>query len=308
MIDVAVTGFGLLVPSGLDAHAIAERADGILHGEGPPPGARVGAFDVEREIGAGVTYLDRASALGLVAVARALAAAGIQRGAAPSRRAGLFAATTFGCPETFATCCGTMQKKGMRFIQPLLFQHAFLNSADALCAIRFDLGGPNLNFCGGPVAGAMALHAAWDAVRRGRAELAVVLGADAVPDAFLRDDEKDAPAEGACAVVLEALPAARARGARVSAALKQCCVGGTWEAAHEATAMAEPEGTIGVALTEGRGLARGEGEAPLRWFPMACLGTGLLGTAALVCERTGTGCGLLVSDRGGAVAMCVGAC
>jgi hypothetical protein len=67
-----------------------------------------------------------------------------------------------------------------------------------VAAIQYACGGGNINFCGSPLAGALALDHAVQLVATGKAERAIALGVDSVPEGLER-----APLEGACAVVLE---------------------------------------------------------------------------------------------------------
>ncbi|OPZ30501.1 MAG: 3-oxoacyl-(acyl-carrier-protein) synthase 2 [Lentisphaerae bacterium ADurb.BinA184] len=184
-------------------------------------------------------YLDRASEIAFAGVALALRDAGLDLAAEDRGRVGLSLGTALGSLGTAATYFADLLHKGPRLVKPILFPHTYSNTAVSLLAIDYRIEGLHLNFAAGMVAGAQAILAGFDAVRRGQADVVLAGGVDALGPAAARGfdllgclspgpnggEERSAPfdasrngfllGEGAGIVVIESLEHAAARGARV---------------------------------------------------------------------------------------------
>jgi 3-oxoacyl-(acyl-carrier-protein) synthase len=171
----------------------------------------------------GLRYKDRATVLALAAAARALHAAGhvaLRDGICPPdageprTRFGVVVATELGLVDTVSRVVTAIHAGGVSQTSPMDLPNASGNVASAQLAIWFRLGGMNLTLSCGPTSGIDALHHAATAIRAGRADRMLVVGAEPATEAavrLLRDTARrhgeDAPRvvlDGAAAVVLEA--------------------------------------------------------------------------------------------------------
>ncbi|MHB9134444.1 MAG: beta-ketoacyl synthase N-terminal-like domain-containing protein [Armatimonadota bacterium] len=164
------------------------------------------------------TYLDRASEFTLAAGYLALQDAGLAPEHYERWRAGVVLGTEYGCLGTMQRFTATLQQKGARLANPLLFSHMYVNTPTSLTAIEFNLGGHNGTFAGAG-AGQQALDGALEAMQLGRADLLLAIGVDAISEplyhALIAENAlgDDALGEGACALVLETAEHAAQRGA-----------------------------------------------------------------------------------------------
>jgi 3-oxoacyl-(acyl-carrier-protein) synthase len=163
------------------------------------------------------TYLDRASAFTLAAGQLELEDAGLIAGDRERWRAGVVLGSEFGCLNTMHLYTATLQQKGARLANPLLFSHMYVNTPTSLAAIEFGMGGHHGSFAGSG-AGPQALESALDALQLDRADMILAIGVDAISEPLYRalvaegTLGDDALGEGACALVLEAEAFATARG------------------------------------------------------------------------------------------------
>ncbi len=181
------------------------------------PTAEVRGLDLDAILPSQKTYLDRASGFTLAAGHLALTDAGITRGTLDRWCAGVVLGSEFGCLNTLQLFTTTLQQKGARLANPLLFSHLYVNTPPSLAAIEFGLGGHHGTYTG-LGAGRQALEGAVEALRLGRAELVLAIGVDTISEPLYRaliaenalDD--DVLGEGACALVLETAESAATRG------------------------------------------------------------------------------------------------
>jgi 3-oxoacyl-[acyl-carrier-protein] synthase II len=134
-----------------------------------------------------------------------------------------------------------LTKHGPTGVPAILFSNTVSNAAASLCAIEFGLRGPNVTFSQREASSLSALTFGVGAVRQGRTTAMITGGADSVEETFFKvqdrfralspmrgfEDraERARPfdrsrngfilGEGAFLILVEAMPAATARGARV---------------------------------------------------------------------------------------------
>ena len=256
---VAVTGIGCVSAAGIGLPALADAAsegrsciDEISLFDPEPYRCRHAAeivdFEVDAFLESPKAYLDRHSELAFAAMRLAREDAGWNTaGAVPRSRTGLNFGTAYGCIETMGRCFDDLLSKGARFVKPVLFPHAYANTTSSLLAIEYGLDGHHLNFSAGGVSSALALVDAFDRIRTGRLDVAVVGGCEAFSEvlhagldgagvladtvagpagAWAPFDTRRSgcvPGEGAAVLILESLDHARERGARIRA---EVCSGG----------------------------------------------------------------------------------
>lgn len=246
---VAVTGLGVVSAFGDDVGAfwdglLAARSavtEVRLEGLPPVPACVVPDLDGEAVLGRReVRRMDRVGVLAAVAAAHALADAGDPR--VDPWRFGAAIANAHGGIATLAEGHRALLERGVDRVSPFTVPLALTNSAVAAVARVHGLHGPTAAPATACAAGSDAIGWAYERIRDGRADAMVAGGAEAalvapIVAGYLRlgavaslargaagasrpfDEARDGfvMAEGAGALVLEDLDAARARGARVYA-------------------------------------------------------------------------------------------
>ena len=178
--------------------------------------------------------LDRAGALAIAAGRLAVEDAGL----APSERVGIVLGAGGSGTETTGQFFRVVVEKGPAAANPSLFPNTVPNSAAGQLAIALGAGGPNATFAARGVAAETAIAYAALLLERGRADAVLAggvseaneflregylrtrsLAPDGVARPFDRDRRGLALLEGAGLLVLEPLERARARGARIYAAI-----------------------------------------------------------------------------------------
>ena len=217
---VVVTGTGLEVPGagGRGLLALAGAGNSVAC-RGAAPEFDGGMMRGKR----GLRYKDRATRLALSAVARALAAAGLDaavppRGTAESARFGVVVSTNFAIAETVCRVVRTIHDGGVVATSPMDLPNVSGNSVASSIAIWFGLAGHNITVSAGATSGTDAIHLAACAIRAGRADRMVVVGVEPASEPASRLAEDGAGVrpgtfDGAAALVLESAAAARARDA-----------------------------------------------------------------------------------------------
>ncbi len=230
--DVAITGVGVVGAFGVGLEDLARGLMGA-----PPRTVRhaVGAASLEvgqatwklREHWPGLPIklgrVDRGSKMFLIAGRQALTGAGLDG----SEPAAVVLGTRFGCLLVNESYHRGLLIRGRRLASPLEFGYTVPSAPAGELSIAARLTGPNLTLVCGDAAGGAAVARAAGWIRSGRVERAIAGGCDAqgawlareLYDGGVRDGDGPIPAEGAAALVLESVEAARARGARVLALL-----------------------------------------------------------------------------------------
>ncbi|CAA9432613.1 MAG: 3-oxoacyl-[acyl-carrier-protein] synthase, KASII [uncultured Pseudonocardia sp.] len=177
MIPIAISGVGMLSTLGRDPVALAEQlAVSARLPEAGPDGRAAAAikdFDVRAELGRkGSTFLDRRTALTLVACRAALDDAGVDIGALASGRCGAVLGTTVGSARSSIDYAReTFVQDPPHLVNPGLFPNTVMNCAAGQSAIRFGLKGVNATIAGGPVAFASVLRYCANLFRTEQADL-----------------------------------------------------------------------------------------------------------------------------------------
>jgi len=203
--------------------------------EGAPTwGYEILDLNLEAELPSVKSYIDRTSALALVAGKRALTDAGlIEREKRPAGlEIGCAFGTMMGCLDAMGIFWTKVKTSNPKFAQPLIFTHGYANSPSSLLCIEHGLRGPAATFSGERLAGAEALMFAYDQISSGAGEAMLVCASESLTQAVwnhfysseqLKTETKDGIVlgEGAIALLLESESAAKARGAMVLSEITQ---------------------------------------------------------------------------------------
>ncbi len=266
---VVVTGMGMLTALGND---VASTWDGMISGRSGV--ARIEAFDPSRlqaRIAGEVKGFDSSHILdrkeqrrtdryiqfGLVAARQAMDQAGLpeRMEGEEAERTGVIMGTGLGGVGTLVEGISINATRGPDRISPFLIPMGIPNVGAGQIAISFGMTGPNFTTVSACATGGHAIGEAWEAIRRGDAEMMIAGGAEAGiyeplvggfdsmralsrrnddPEAASRpfDQGRDGfvPGEGAGALILEELDHAQARGATVFAEIVG--YGATADASH----------------------------------------------------------------------------
>ena len=277
---VVVTGLGTVNPVANDVEATWEALLAGRSGVGPIAqfdpsnlsvkiAAEVKGFDPTALFGRRTArHNDRFTLFALEAARQALADAGLEFDASASRRAGVLIASAIGGVITLSQNLQILAEKGPRRVSPFMVPMMMSNAASATVSITHGLRGPSLSLSSACATGGNAIGEAVEMIRRGHADVMVCGGSDAAvqpvslaafhnmgavstrneePQRASRPFDADRDGfvmgEGAGVLVLESLPHAVRRGARV-----YCEVSG-YGATADAFHIAAPDET-------GQGAAR----------------------------------------------------
>jgi 3-oxoacyl-[acyl-carrier-protein] synthase II len=300
--DAAVTAGGAATPAGpgfealLDAVSRRRSAPAVLEDGGTDETARLVArvpqprlrLEIPEHLEAQAKFLNVSGQLAVTAAAEAGVAAGIASSGVPEEERGLFLAQAdfeeAGCtafrPAVVAATedltkpldVETMNVAGARAISPFYLLDTLVNNAFSFTAALHGLRGSNTSISGWSATGAEVVSLAARALVRGDARLVVALAAGRVSGRVVRFEMRAhgvlpdgrPGAEGAVALVLEPLQAARDRGARPMAVVAghggSSCGGredaleaAAAEAAREALAEAEvPASDLGLVVADAK--------------------------------------------------------
>lgn len=152
----------------------------------------------------------------------ALLGEGVLDGCPPSRRGLVIGSGAAGMDQTMTVTTDSLTRDPPYLVGSALVPACVMNYASALCAIRYDIRGPNVTVTAGRVTGLAALAYGRRLLRCGRADL-VVCGAyedwnerRTAIERLLAGDraggERPVPGEGCCVFLLETAGHARLRG------------------------------------------------------------------------------------------------
>ena len=277
---VVITGLGAVAPLGND---VSTMWDGLLAGKSGA--ARITQFDassIEVQIAAEVKDFDpevlfgrrvarrndRFALFAIEAARQAVADSQLQIEESDNQAVGVLIGTAIGGVITLTENIELFKTKGPQRVSPFMVPMMMPNAASAVVAINHGLRGPNICVSSACATGSHALGEAMQIIRRGKADVMLSGGAEAVvvpvalsafknmgaissrndePKRACRPFEADRDGfvmgEGAGVLVLESMEHARQRGARIYCELVG--YGATGDAFH----MTAPEGT-------GQGAAR----------------------------------------------------
>jgi hypothetical protein len=240
-----ITGIGWIAPATL-ADALAGRLTAP-----PEPTPEITAFELpdgcptwgfevldlhlDKELPNIKSFVDRTSALALVAAKRALSdAALLERDHRPKNvEIGCAYGSTLGCLEAMGIFWNKVKSSSPKFAPPLPFTHGYPNSPSSLLCIEFGLRGAAATFTGEKLAGVEALMFAFDHIASGSADIILAGASESLSAAAYRHllatgqlsksgkwDDGIVPGEGAVMLVLESESSAKARKMRIHADLE----------------------------------------------------------------------------------------
>ena len=283
---VVVTGLGVISALGLEAEVFWAN---ILAGRNGV--SRVTQFDTTDfpcKIGAEVVGFDAARLMdpkearrndrythfGFIAATAAVADAGLKPAAENGDRMGVIIGSGIGGMHTYETQLRVLWERGPRKVSPFTIPSLITNMCSGLVAIEFGARGPNYSVVSACASSAHAIGEAFNAMRRGEADVMIAGGSEAAITPFsyagfcsmkamsTRNDQPEKACrpfdlerdgfvmgEGAGILVLETLAHAQARGARIYCELAG--YGASCDAFH--ITQPDPEGR-GLSLAMNRAL------------------------------------------------------
>ncbi len=297
-IRVAVTGLGAITPVGLDLSSTWAALTAGRSGIGPITHFDAVGMGFESRVAGEVKGFDAAAALdhrsarrmdrvtqfAVVAAREALADAGLldpatgrlDAGATQPERSGVYIGSGIGGVGTLLAEEAVLHARGPRRVSAYTIPMLLTDSVPGTVAIHFGLKGPNMAHISACASGANAIGEAFEAIRRGAADLMITGGSEAAiepltvagfqnmgalsrwqgePTLASRpfDVQRDGfvIGEGTGILVLERLDHALARGARAHALLAG--YGSTADAVHATAPAEDGEGmqrAIRIALAE----------------------------------------------------------
>ncbi len=279
---VAITGVGLVTPAGLGRESTWKRvlsgkstATRISYFDPEPYrthiACEVRGFDGERYFAKrDLKHTDKFVQYAVASTVEALADAGFEDGKIPPATAEMWAVyfgSGMGGLKRIEDTHRTLLEKGPRRISPYFVPDSIINMAAGIISMRFGLKGPSLSHVSACATGAHSIGEAVRLIERGDADAAIAGGTDAditpigiggfaamramsmrneEPERASRpfDKERDGfvMGEGAGALVLEELEAAKARGATIYAEVAGYAA--TSDAHHITTPSPDGDGAI----------------------------------------------------------------
>lgn len=205
--------------------------------EGAPEwGFEIPEFSIEKELPNFKSFVDRNSALALVAAKVALLDSGLpaeREPAAGPSEIGCSYGSMFGCLEAMGIFWNKVKTSNPKFAQPLPFTHGYANSPSSLLCIQYGLRGPAATFSGERLAGIEALLFAHDQIASGSAGVMLAGASEHLSQAAYlhllssgqlsqtgKWDDGIIPGEGAVMLVLESEDSAHRRNARIYAEIE----------------------------------------------------------------------------------------
>ncbi|WP_370418379.1 beta-ketoacyl synthase [Streptomyces sp. QH1-20] len=284
--DIAITGLGLVTPAGNTTEANWETlcrgksvatTDPLLEGLPVDFSCRVTDFEAETELGRLAQRLDPFSRFAVVAARQAVAAAGLEPATWRGERVGVVLGVGSTSLNTYETVFQHLHTGQPERVSPLTLPRSLPNMAAGEVALDLGAQGPNFTVSTACASGATAIGVARDLLRSGACDIVLTGGTEGARNrvsaaCFARmralSRRRDQPAlasrpfdtardgfvlgEGAAVLVLERLPAARARRAPVQALLRG--YGASADAHHPISPHPEGRGVlqaIAAALKDG---------------------------------------------------------
>ena len=213
--DVVITGGSVLSPAG---DTVAAVRDAWLAGR--TAADPLVAIDIDPHLSRRERRrMDRLGMVSVVAAAKALAAAGVERGSAQAASAGVVFGTGAGPMEAMEKFTAPLLCEGAAAADPGVFPNTVYNQAAGQVALHLGLYGPTSTLSVGHASGAAACAYAADLLALGHAEMLVCVATDvltpAVAAAYASTGLRLPVVEGSVAFVLERRSAALRRGATV---------------------------------------------------------------------------------------------
>ncbi len=240
MTGLVISGWGVVCAAGIGTGAMAVALDaaprpapevsGLYEEPLPAPdGFALVDFDVRKLLGRkGTSFLDRASALAMVACGQAIEHSHLVVDEQTRYRIGIALGTTLGSFRSSSDYCReTLVAERPYLVNPVLFPNTVMNRAAGQAAIRYGLHGVNGTVAAGRLGFLGALRYGANALRRGHAE-AMLVGAveEFTPQtAWLHHRLGRAGLPGEAAVVFVVQPAAALAGRQPIARLRGAAAG-----------------------------------------------------------------------------------
>ncbi len=181
-----ITGFGSVTPFGpitglLPELSIAPEPITAWPTEGVRRAYSIKPFNAATFVpGAKTRRMDSLSAWALVAATLALRDAKIQLDKIDLSRVAIVSATNFGCMELTAAFFQSAYKNGWAGTDPITFPETLANTPAAHVALFHGLRGPNITLSSSGFAAQHALLTAASILRRGQAEIVILLSGDSM--------------------------------------------------------------------------------------------------------------------------------
>jgi nodulation protein E len=246
---VAITGVGCVTPLGLGRHALWDGLAANRSAIGEVSwlkdevvafrnGGEVRGYRAEDHFNASELLLyERCTQFGLLAAAEAVEGSGADGSlSATAARAGVFIGTAIAGAETMHRSYLDLYLEGHRTLHPLTVPKVMANAIAGQLAIRYGIKGPSYTYCTACASSTQAIGEAYRMIQSGRIEAALAGGSDACMTPmvwraweavramasdtcrpFSRNRKGMVLGEGAGMLVMEALPRALGRGARILA-------------------------------------------------------------------------------------------
>jgi 3-oxoacyl-[acyl-carrier-protein] synthase II len=291
---VVVTGVGLAVPG-------CVTVQDLLGGVVVP-----GGFDPAKALlGRDLRHKDRASRLAIRAVEPALKDAGLFADGFTGQpdRTAVVVASILGILDDVCHGADVIAEKTVAGMSAVTLPQTSINVIAGSVAIRHGMRGPNVTLANGATSGLDAVHFARNLIAAGRADTAVVVGAEPAGEAVSKLLGANA-ADAAVAIVVESAASAAARGVRPRAGIAEyrrardlgAAIGGL--AAQSFDIWLQPEGECDARVDAPRRLG-------LDWLGRTCGALGVLQCAAAVAHFdtacAGSSPGPVLATAGGAV-------
>ena len=275
---VVVTGIGILSPIGIGVEEFWRSCIAGRSGIRPIQGFEVGhlrshlGYQVEDPEykhyikPTNVRRMDRISRMVTASVKLAIQDAGLEMGQEDPERIGIMIGTGLGSSKTVDLFFRDLVRNGPHEVAPLLFQTSVPNAICSHASIEFGIKGINTTFSHKEVSAESAIVHAFEALRRGTAEVVLAGGGDEISEPlynvyatlgalspqrspypegmrpFDRTRNGIVLGEGSGVVVMETLDHARGRGASIYAEVVGYgmvgCTDGVWSYDRDGFSMA----------------------------------------------------------------------
>ncbi len=275
---VVVTGIGILSPIGIGVEEFWQSCVEARSGIKPIQGFEVGHLrsklghqvedpDYKHYIKpANLRRMDRISRMVTASVKLAFQDAGLHMAEEDPERIGIMIGTGLGSSKTVDLFFRDLVRNGPQEVAPLLFQTSVPNAICSHASIEFGIKGINTTFSHKEVSAESAIVHAFEALRRGRAEVIFAGGGDEISEPlynvyatlgalspqrspypegmrpFDRTRNGIVLGEGSGVVVMETLDHARGRGATIYAEMMRYgmagCNDGVWSYDSDGSSMA----------------------------------------------------------------------
>jgi 3-oxoacyl-[acyl-carrier-protein] synthase II len=170
--SLEITGCGVLSAAGIGLEPLLSAVTAAEPPAREDGDFAVANFDVRTFLGRkGTAFLDRSTALALVACGQALEDSGLRVDEGNRERVGVVLGTSVGSLRSMSDYTReTLVEERPYLVNPALFPNTVMNCAAGQSAIRYGLAGVNATLAGGELAFLSVLRYAASALRRGYAD------------------------------------------------------------------------------------------------------------------------------------------